>query len=198
MMGMPGFSFLATVVTALMAYGGKALTRLMLLSSLLVIVAGMWIAIANDLAWLTGLGVLAGSVVLGAAIGRMIPPRPGPMLLVLGILSVADIIWITAGGDASTEDLERVANLSVQIGGRSSSIGTVDLVLAATITTHWARRGASFWLALAAAPIGMVVSNVYVAVTGVDNLPLVPFITMGWLLTEAWHRRSMRQGRKRD
>ena len=177
-----------------MAYGARVFSKGVILSSLLLAVAVMWTGVVSNVHWLIGLGVLAGSALLGVAVGRLVPPRPMPMLLLLGILSVADIVWIASGGGSATGSVERVVNFSMQIGESSSSIGTVDLVLAAVITTHWLQRDAGIWLAIAAAPIGMVASNAYVAVSGADNLPLVPFISLGWLLTEAWHRRSRREG----
>ncbi len=193
---MPGFLFLASMVTALLAYGARAFSNGVILGSLLASAALTWTGVTTHQDWLISLGVLLGSVLVGVAVGRVIPPRSTSILLILGILSVADIIWIATGGGSASGWVEGVANLTVQTGAGSSSIGTVDLVLAAVITTHWLQRDAGIGLAIAAPPIGMVASNVYVAVSGADNLPLVPFITLGWLLTEAWHRRSTRPQRQ--
>ena len=111
----------------------------------------------------------------------------------VGVLSVIDIVWIASGGGIANGWVHEVLNFSVQIGAGISSIGTLDLVLASAICAHWSKRGASMALSVAAAPLGMVISNVYVAVSGADNLPLVPFIVLGWLITEGIHRRSEKQ-----
>lgn len=187
---MPGFSFLAAVLTGVGAWSARALSNSLALGLLLVGLVATGAGAAADLDWLLKVGVFAVAVLLGVAIGRIIPPSSAAMLVLLGLLSLADIIWIATGGGSATGWVDDIANFSVQVGESSSSIGTVDLVLAAMITTHWLQRGAGVWLALAAAPIGMVASNVYVALGRADNLPLVPFITLGWLVTEAWHRRS--------
>jgi len=135
--------------------------------------------------------VFAAALFLGIGVGQAIPAKPAPIALLLGVLSVADIIWIVSGGGSAMGRADEVLNFSVQIGTTSSSIGTADLVLAAAVAAHWLRRDAGIWLAVVGAPIGMVVSNVLVSASDVDNLPLVPFITLGWLITGAWYRRLL-------
>lgn len=186
---MPGFSFLVTLLAGVGAWSVRSLSKSVIAGGL--VVGGVLTATsrAADTRWLLGLGVFTASVFLGALVGRIVPPRPALMALLLGVLSVSDIIWINSGGGSATGSMNEVLNFSVQVGNSSSSIGTLDLVLAAAVAAHWLRRGARTWLAVVAAPIGMVLSNVYVAVSGVDNLPLVPFIALGWLATEFWHGR---------
>ena len=146
----------------------------------------------TDFDWLLNVGVLFSAVFLGVALGRIVPPRSRPMFGLLGVLSVADIIWIVSGGGSAIGWVDEVFNFSVRMGTSSSTIGTVDLLLASTVATHWAQRRGSLWLAVSAAPIGMIISNIYVAVSGADNLALVPFIALGWLATELQQRRTDR------
>ena len=112
------------------------------------------------------------------------------MLVALIVLAAVDLAWIASGGGGAGEGwVNDVANFTIELGGRSSTIGTLDLVIAAALAAHWLIRGATPWLAVAPGPIGMVFSNVFVAVTGAMNLALVPFLLVGWLVTEGLERR---------
>ena len=194
---MPGFSIF---VTLLMGLGALSLRRSRspfvgaVLAAGVVVTAG---GVGADLGWLVGPGVVVAAVTLGVLVGRAVPAKSQPMLLLLAVLSAADIIWIASSGDLSSEWLDRVLNFSVEIGASSSSIGTVDLILAAALSAHWLERDETILLSLTAAPLGMALANVYVGLSGAENLPLVPFITLGWLLTEITHRLTQNRRRRR-
>jgi hypothetical protein len=141
--------------------------------------------------------VVAAAVALGVVIGRAIPGRAAPMALLLGMLSLVDIIWIGSGGGSSTVWGNDVLNFSVDIGTSTSTIGTLDLILAASLAAHWLKRGAGIVLSVAAAPLGMLSANLYVALIGAENLPLLPFITFGWLLTEGIDRYDQNRRQRR-
>lgn len=186
---MPGFSFLSTLMMGVGAWIARSLSNRVVAGG---IVGGLVLTatgVAVDTDWLTRAGVLVAALFLGIGVGRVIPARPASISVLLVVLSVADIIWIVSGGGSAAGRTDQVLNFSVRIGTAFSSIGTVDLMLAAAVATHWLRRDARMWQAAMAAPIGMIISNVFVAVSGVDNLPLVPFIALGWLILEAWYRR---------
>lgn len=190
---MPGFSF---AVTALMGLGAWSLRRLATSVVTAGLAAGLVVTatgISTESGPLVDVGVAVSAVCLGVVVGRMVPDRSAPMALLLGLLSAIDIIWVASGGRLATDWVNEVLNFSVQLGTDTSSIGTLDLLLASALSAHWSRRGASLALSVAAAPLGMVISNVYVAVSSADNLPLVPFIALGWLITEGIHRRSEKQ-----
>lgn len=189
---MPGFSFLTTLIAGLGAWGVRAVPSSVVGGGVVVGLALTGAGATTDFDWLLNVGVLFAAVFLGVALGRIIPPRSRPMFGLLVVLSVADIIWIVSGGGSATGWVDEVFNFSVRMGTSSSTIGTVDLLLASTVATHWAQRRGSVWLAVSAAPIGMIISNIYVAVSGADNLALVPFIALGWLETELRHRRTDR------
>ena len=193
MSNMPGFSLLATLFMGLGAWSFRkrttAITTAGLAAGFVVTALGIGIGAKP----LVNLGVAGSALSVGVVIGRAVRYRSAPMAFLLGVLSVIDIVWIASGGEIANDWVNEVLNFSVQTGTSISSIGTLDLVLASAICAHWSKRGASMALSVAAAPMGMVISNVYVAMSGADNLPLVPFIGLGWLITESLHRRSEKQ-----
>jgi hypothetical protein len=184
----PGFLAIATLLTGLAALGVSRIsgrnTVITLIGAALVAVA----AVVGSNHVITVIGVWAFAVILGILVGRWIPASAPPLASVLVVLSVADIVWIVSGGGTGPEWAGELLNVSISIGSGTSTIGAVDLILAAAIAIHWVRRDESQVLAVLAAPMGMIISNLFTAVTGTENLALVPFITAGWLLTETWHR----------
>ena len=189
---MPGFSFLITLLMGLAAWSVRTRSGSVIAGGLLAGLVMTMTGLGVDAGWLLNLGLVVVTLSVGVALGRTLPARSAPLAVLLGVLSAADIIWIASGGGLATGWLQDVANLSLHLGASSSSIGTLDLVLAAAIATHWLRRGTGVPLAVAAAPIGMAIANVYVAATGAGNVALVPFLSVGWLMTEGWHYRSTR------
>jgi hypothetical protein len=186
---MPGFSVVVTLLAGAGAWSARHLGGVAVGAGGLI-GAGLFVAgRALGPGFLVPLGLVVAAVFLGALLGRLIPPGPGPMGFVLAALAVADIWWISSGGGTGEGLLGDLANVSVSLGSTTSTIGTVDVVLAAAVSTHRSVRGGTLWPAVLAAPIGMALANVYVIVTGADNLPLIPFIAIGWLVTEPWHRR---------
>lgn len=193
----PGFSFF---VTLLMGLGALSLRRARSPFVGVALAAGVVVTavgLGADVGWLVDLGVVVAAVTLGVLAGRTVPPKSQPMLLLLVVLSAADIIWIASGGELSSEWVDRVLNFSIDLGASSSSIGTIDLILAAALSAHWLERDETVLLSLTAAPLGMALANVYVGLSGSENLPLVPFITLGWLLTEIAHDLSQNRRRRR-
>lgn len=195
---MPGFSFIVTLVAA----GATRLTwstesrwrRVGAVTGIVVLAIG----VVADQSTLTAFGLLLSAVAVGSSLGRALPPTPLAAAATLGLLSVADIVWIRFGNPDLDGAIGSLATLMVEIGGSTSSIGTVDVILAAAVTAHWLARGASGVLPLTPAPLGMALANVWVRINGVANLPLIPFIAVGWLVTEGWHRWSHRSGRPRQ
>ena len=193
MQTMPGFSFFVTLLMGLGAWSVHRLSASLVMAGLAAGLVVSATGIGIESTSLVAVGVAVGAVCLGVVVGRTVPYRSAPMALLLGLLSAIDIIWVASGGRLATDWVNEVLNFSVQLGTGSSSIGTLDLLLASALSAHWSKRGASLALSVAAAPLGMVISNVYVAMSGADNLPLVPFIGLGWLITESLHRRSEKQ-----
>ena len=142
----PGFSFLTTLIAGLGAWGVRAMPGSVVGGGVVVGLALTGAGATTDFDWLLNVGVLFAAVFLGVALGRIIPPRSRPMFGLLVVLSVADIIWIVSGGGSATGWVDEVFNFSVRMGTSSSTIGTVDLLLASTVATHWAQRRGSVWL----------------------------------------------------
>lgn len=187
---MPGFSFLSTLLAGVCVWLGRRTSRRALLIGTFIGVVVVWLGVVFDLRVLTAVGLFGASVTVGSQLGHSLPRRSRPVLLALIVLAGIDLAWIASGGGGSGEGwLTDVANVSIELGGAVSTIGTVDLVIAAALAAHWMARGAAQWLAVAPGPVGMVLSNVWVAVTGATNLALVPFLLLGWLITEGLERR---------
>jgi hypothetical protein len=189
---MPGFSFFVTLAAGVVAWFARripgAVLSVVVAAALVMAVIG--VVVAADMATWGSLTAAAFAVSGGVLLGRALRPSSGPMVALLVVASIVDIAWVVSGG-AGPEGFREVANISLRIGENSSSIGTLDVLLAAAIATHWQARSASPATAILAAPLGMIAANVFVAISGVTNLPLVPFIGFGWLLSEAWVRRSV-------
>jgi len=183
---MPGFLFITTLVSAMASLPLRTLSSLRIGGLLLVSIAGAALGHYINSPWLPGVFIFAGAVIIGAITGRAIAAGPVPMALFLAVLSTLDILWIGFGGSTLTP-LNSYANFSLEFGSGISSIGSVDLMVASAITTHWRRRQATILLSLAPAPLGMILSNVFVSITGTFNLPLVPFITVGWVISQLWY-----------
>jgi len=187
---MPGFSFFVTLTAGALAWTMQRLPKT-------VVAGGFGLALSFVMSgsildwdpswWINGV-TFAAIVTGGVFLGRILPPRWTPMVALLGVLTVIDIIWIASGG-AAGDATETFANFAVRIGNSTATIGTGDVLLAAAITSHWRSRGAHATLAIAAAPFGMILANLFFAVSRVRNLALVPFIAVGWIGTEMWWRR---------
>jgi hypothetical protein len=191
----PGFLFLATSLAGLGALSIRRLTRR---SIILVFIGGaatIWVGIAAHWRLPTAIGLVSTAVTLGILLGQLLPPSSRAVLVTLVVLAGLDLAWIVSGGDLAGGWLEEVATLTVRVGARASSIGTLDLFVSAALATHWLLRGARPWLAVAPGPIGMVLSNVYLALTGTSNLALIPFLLLGWLATEGLNHRFRTGGR---
>jgi len=181
----------ATLLSAIASLPLRALSRIQIAVLLLVSVAGAALVPVTAPGWLPASFVFAGAVIIGAIIGRALPAGPVPMALVLALLSALDIWWIGFGGSALSAS-NSYTNFSVEFASGVSSIGSLDLVLASAITTHWRRRRAKILVSLAPAPLGMILSNLYFSVTGTPNLALIPFIGAGWLISQLWYRATQK------
>jgi hypothetical protein len=68
-------------------------------------------------------------------------------------------------------------------------VGVFDLLIAAA-AEHWRRRGGSYLIALLPGVLGFLLADGAVWLTQRGGWPLIPFITAGWLCSEAvWHVR---------
>jgi hypothetical protein len=148
----------------------------------------------------TDLIVLLMALTGGLLLGRGIPPRFRPFLFVLLVLSVLDALQIalttgstppgSLGGSApSGSDPLLLGNFLLLLPWGRYNIGLGDLVLITALAEHWRQRGAPYLLAVVPGILGLfLLPAVFILVTGVGNLPLIPFITLGWVGSEGVQR----------
>ncbi len=168
--------------------------------ALLVIVAGAVFGLPfypySDVVVL-GFGVLAGIV-----LGRAMPPRFRPFLVLLLILSAVDVAQnIVFSGPSpgpsaasnTTLDPHLIwLNFRIPLTGGHFNIGFADLLLIAAVSEHLRRRDVRLSLAVLPGVIGLGLGEAVVA-----SLPesppellselvqsVIPFLTAGYLLTE--------------
>ena len=157
----------------------------------------------------TNLVVLLVAVTGGLLLGRIIPPRFRPWLMVLLVLSVLDILQIaltagssppgTSGGQApSGSDPLLLGNFLLVLPWGRFNLGIFDLLLVTALAEYWRRRGGSYLLAVVPGLLGLfLLPPIVLLVTAVGNLPLIPFLTAGWLGSEGLHRLLGRQAAPR-
>jgi hypothetical protein len=152
----------------------------------------------------TDLVVLLVAVTGGLLLGRIIPPRFRPWLIMLLVLSVLDILQIAltagssppgSGGQAPTgSDPLLLGNFLLVLPWGRFNLGIFDLLLVTALAEYWRRRGGSYLLAVVPGLLGLfLLPPIVLLVTAVGNLPLIPFLTAGWLGSEGLHRYLGRQ-----
>jgi hypothetical protein len=153
----------------------------------------------------TDLVVLLVAVTGGLLLGRIIPPRFRPWLIVLLVFSTLDILQIalTAGssppgtsrGQApSGSDPLLLGNFLLVLPWGRFNLGIFDLLLVTALAEYWRRRRGSYLIAVVPGLLGLfLLPPIVLLVTPVGNLPLIPFLTAGWLGSEGLHRYLGRQ-----
>ena len=81
----------------------------------------------------------------------------------------------------------------------SSAIGFADLAVVAAIGEHWRRRGGNLAWSVLPGAVGLSLVDAFGILVYKGSLPLLPFLLVAWLLTEAAalvnvHRRKARRG----
>ena len=147
----------------------------------------------------TALLVLLVAVSGGLWLGRSLSiKRLGPFLLLLVILSVLDTAQVVLTHLSSAPHAQSTTvppgNLYSNFllflpGGQHYGIGIFDLWLVTAIAEYWRRRDAEFWLALAPGVLAIILAYVLILLfPNLSPLPLIPFITAGWLCSVAVYR----------
>jgi hypothetical protein len=79
------------------------------------------------------------------------------------------------------------------------NLGIFDLLLLIALAEHWCRRGGSYLLALVSGVLGLfLLPTIFILVTGGGNVPLIPFLTAGWVVSEGLFRSLRRQTAPRE
>jgi hypothetical protein len=135
----------------------------------------------------TDVVVAAFCVTAGTSIGRAVPPRRRPMAALLAVLAALDTVQVLAAGPhadgPSTMRLWTMFLLITPLG--SSAIGFADLAVVAAIGEHWRRRGGNLAWSILPGVVGLVLVDAFGILIYKGSLPLLPFLLVAWLLTEA-------------
>lgn len=123
----------------------------------------------------------------GTSIGRVVPPRRRPMAALLAVLAALDTVQVFAAGahtdGPSAMRLWTMFLLITPLG--SSAIGFADLAVVAAIGEHWRRRGGHLAWSILPGVVGLVLVDAFSILIHKGSLPLLPFLLLAWLLTEA-------------
>lgn len=178
------------------AWAARRLSGRLLLGALLL---GVGLSVAGVLLnarpypWTDGL-VLLVALSGGIMLGRAIPARFRPFFLLLVILSALDAAQqVLPSGPVSHRSTRPTGYFYtmfvLDVGTAHSAVGFVDLLLAAAIGEHSRRRGQSWWRGVVPAPAGLLLADVFSVIPSAGNIPLIPFITVGWLVAQIpWPR----------
>lgn len=165
----------------------------------------LWIiGAALLLGWYPWTDVVDFLVFVGAGIllGRVISAKFWPFLIFLLILSALDItqILLTVRGAAPVTQRASIpagdfySNFLLLFPWGKYGIGPVDLLVMAAIGTHWCKKHGPFFLAFVALAIGVIIADVILMIDPSIVLPLIPFLTFGWLCSVAIDRARKRSG----
>jgi hypothetical protein len=184
-----------------LAYGAAA--------SLLVMVVGAIFGLplypSSDLV------ILAFALSGGTLLGRVMPPRFVPFLILLVALSVLDVAQnVASSGPAPTSSaLERGLdphfiwlNFRVPLPSGHLNLGFADLVVIAAASEHFRRRSAGWPVAVLPGILGLAAGDLLAAWSANPSRPvvaallqsLIPLVTLGWLVAAAAAR--VRSGRE--
>jgi len=151
------------------------------------------LGIVFSVAWYpwTDLLVLLVAVSAGLLLSRAMPTKLWPFLLLLLVLSILDVVQIvlTSGPPApssqsagtSTPAAQLYGNFLLHLPWGRYNIGIFDLLLLTAMAEYWRRRGSTFLVALAPGMIGFILALGFGQFIYAGALPLIPFLTGGWL-----------------
>jgi hypothetical protein len=129
----------------------------------------------------------------GLLLGRGMPARFSPFLLLFLCLSVVDVL-LAAGGYPQTPQMAGssspliYANFILMLPWGRFEINLADLLLVTAVAEHWHRRGGGYLLALLPGVLGFLLADGVVLATGLGQLPGFPFFTVGYLASEGVYR----------
>ncbi|MGH2514804.1 MAG: hypothetical protein ACRDHP_04035 [Ktedonobacterales bacterium] len=150
--------------------------------------------------------VLLVSLSAGVLLGRSLPAKTWPFLIVLLVLSVLDITQIVLSSQAPAPAHvaaipptgQLVGNFFLLLPWGRFNIGLFDIFIIAAISEHARKRGLTFVLALLPSVLGIVLAFAFRQFIYNGTLPLIPFLTIGWICDLAlvsWYRQRVRAAR---
>ena len=152
----------------------------------------LWVlGAALSLAWYpwTNIVVFLAGVGAGVLLGRVIPAKFWPFfifLLIMSALDVTQIVLSTHGSSSASQNTsisvgELYANFFLLFPWGPYNIGPFDLLIFAAVGTYWRRLNGSFLVAFVGLALGVIVAYAILIVRPGTVLPLIPFLTAGWL-----------------
>jgi len=140
----------------------------------------------------------------GLLLGRSIPPRFRPMLILLVLLSVLDaaqialtggLVPLSSSSPASSSSAPSPGpllylNVLLLLPTGHYLLGIFDLLVLTTVAEHWRRRGGAYLLAALPGLVGFLLAYGALWLTNLGSWPLIPFFTAGWLCSETVARLS--------
>jgi hypothetical protein len=137
----------------------------------------------------TDLLVLLVAVSAGLLLGRAMPAKLWPFLLLLFVLSILDVVQILLPSPGPAAGSQSVSAPAAQLYGNfllhlpwgRYNIGIFDLLLMTAMAEYWRKRGSAFLVALAPGVIGFILAFGFGYFIFAGALPLIPFLTVGWL-----------------
>ena len=135
----------------------------------------------------------------GLLLGRGVPPRFRPFLLLFLCLSGLDVL-LTAGLSLSPPPTSgsatplRFGDFLLLLPWGRFDTNLVDVLLLTALAEHWRRRGASYLIAFLPGALGFLLAAGFLLVTRLGILPGIPFFTAGYVLTEGVYRSISRHG----
>jgi hypothetical protein len=129
----------------------------------------------------------------GLLLGRGMPTRFSPFLLLFLCLSVLDVLLAVGGypqtpptGGGSSPLVS--ANFALALPWGRFEINLADLLLLTAVAEHWRRRSAGYLIALLPGVIGLLLADGVILATGLAQPPAFPFFTAGYVASEGVYR----------
>jgi hypothetical protein len=173
-----------------------------------VLLSVLGAALALPLYPWSNLVVLLVALTAGLLVGRSVPPRFGPLLALLAILSALDTLQIALTGGltplshgappataAAPSGPLLYLNVLLHLPAGHYLLGALDLLVLTAVAQHWRRRGGSYLIALLPGVLGFLLAYGVVWLTQLGDWPLIPFFTVGWLGSEGIRRFLIRRAR---
>ncbi len=201
-------SLLLTLACAAATWPARRVGRVPLAATFLAGVALLAVgaATAAPLYPWANVAVILVALAGGLLLGRAMPARLRPYLALLVALSLLDVAQIAltsgspppgpTGGPGPAPLL--YGNVTLLLPWGRFRLGILDLLLATATAEHLRRRGRSLALALTPGAVELLLAAAVVVAAGRGGLPLIPFLTVGYLAAEALHRRAHRPAPGRD
>ena len=183
------------------SFGWKPLVACLVLGIAVAIVGAVFSIVPFP--W-TDVIVLVVALSGGILVGRAIPKRFTPMFLLLLAFSALDIAQsiLTSGGSSSSNSVSTspfyYGNFLIPLPLGRFNLGILDILFITAIAEYWRRRSNSIIIAEIPGVACFVIADLFIAITAIGNLPLIPFLTIGWLTSGALARLILKPRRREN